>query len=210
MTVKLPESRLRKMESLTIRSGTVSGDIDLVVFPNRIQLGLDNSSFNNVNVVSGSLKVTENLKGKSNYYTYHNFTISTTTKSFVPINVITDDFGGHLSDTSGDIGFQAPHDGQLKKVMIKLNGNWGSSNSHTTAIGFHTGSDGTQGVNSTAYESNSVVLGSSGYTANTNKTVTFSNSSFIAGETVAVSITPYASTSLVVRMTCVWEYDTNT
>jgi len=198
------------MESMTLRSGSMDGDIDVVIFPNRVQIGLASDSFNNANVISGSLKVTENLKGKSNYYTYHNFTAATTNKSFVPINVITDDYGGHLSDISDDIGFQAPHDGKLKKVMIKLNGNWGSSNSHTTAVGFHTGSDGTQGVNSTAFESNSVILGSSGYTANTNKAVTFSNSSFTSGETVAVSITPYANTSLVVRMTCVWEYDTNT
>jgi hypothetical protein len=193
---------LRTVESITIRSGSDEGDIDVVMFPNRIQIGLDDEEFNHVNVISGSLKVTDRVNGKILHYTHHNFTVASTSVNYVPINSTTES----TTRTDEQIGFQAPHDGQLKKVMTKVNVAWGSTLLHHTTIAFHKGPDGTESVSASATESETVSLA----TANTTKTVSFSSSTFSAGDTVAISIDPYASTSGKVRMTCVWEYDTNT
>tara|TARA_R100000664_G_C2760056_1_gene150655 strand:- start:5182 stop:5787 length:606 start_codon:yes stop_codon:yes gene_type:complete len=196
------QTEARRAESITIRSGSDDGDIDVTIFPNRVQIGLDADDFNNVNVVSGSLKVTESINGKILHFTHHNFTIASTSVNYVPINSATES----TTRTDEQIGFQVPYDGQLKKVMTKVNVAWGSTLLHHTTIAFHKGPDGTESVSASATESETVAL----TTANTTKTVSFSSSTFSAGDTVAVSIDPYASTSGKVRMTCVWEYDTNT
>jgi len=196
------ETEARKAESITIRSGSDSGDIDVTIFPNRIQIGLDSDSFNNANVVSGSLKVTENINGKILHYTYHNFTVASTSVNYTPVNTTTET----TTVTDQQVGFQAPHDGQLKKVLTKVNVAWGTILGHSTTIAFHKGPDGTESVSASATESKTTAL----IAANTTKSVSFSSSTFSAGDTVAISIDPYASTSGKVRMTCVWEYDTNT
>ncbi len=193
---------LRTVESITIRSGSDAGDIDVTMFPNRIQIGLDDEEFNHVNVISGSLKVTDAVNGKILHYTHHNFTVASTSVNYVPINSTTES----TTRTDEQIGFQAPHDGQLKSVIIKVNVAWGSILSHATTIAFHKGPDGTESVSASATESKTKAM----IAANTAKTASFSSSTFSSGDTVAVSIDPYASTSGKVRMTCVWEYDTNT
>jgi len=202
MSTDLTASDLRKVESITVRSGSDEGDIDVTTFPNRIQIGLDDDEFNHVNVISGSLKVTDNINGKILHYTHHNFTIASTSVNYVPINSYTET----TTVTDQQVGFQAPHDGQLKEVMIKVNVAWGSSPFHSTTIAFHKGPDGTESVSATATESKTKAM----IVANTAKTASFSSSTFNSGDTVAVSIDPYASTSGKVRITCVWEYDTNT
>ena len=73
MSTDLTASDLRKVESITVRSGSDEGDIDVTTFPNRIQIGLDDDEFNHVNVISGSLKVTDNINGK--YFTIHIITL---------------------------------------------------------------------------------------------------------------------------------------
>jgi len=201
-TTDLTADDLRKAESITVRSGSDEGNVDVTIFPNRIQIGLDDEEFNHVNIVSGSLKVTDNINGKIHHYTHHNFTIASTSVSYVPINTTTET----TTVTDQQVGFQAPHDGQLKKVIIKVNVAWGSLPGHATTIAFHKGTDGTESVSASATESKTKALTA----ANTAKTVSFSSSTFSSGDTVAVSIDPYASTSGKVRMTCVWEYDTNT
>jgi len=202
MSTDLTASDLRKVESITVRSGSDEGDIDVTTFPNRIQIGLDDDEFNHVNVISGSLKVTDNINGKILHYTHHNFTIASTSVNYVPMNSLVET----ATVTDQQVGFQAPHDGQLKEVMIKVNVAWGSSLGHATTIAFHKGPNGTESVSASATESKTSSL----ITANTSKTYSFSSSTFNSGDTVAVSIDPYASTSGKVRMTCVWEYDTNT
>jgi|ETNvirenome_6_85_1030632.scaffolds.fasta_scaffold02477_4 hypothetical protein len=208
MSFSVSKDSARRNERYTVRSGSDDGHIDVVIFPNRLQIGLDDSDFNHVNVISGSLKVTESVTateavtGKILYYTYHNFTISSTSVNYIPINTVSES----TSETNQGVGFQAPHDGQLKRVLIKVNGAWGSGFLHLTTIAFHKGGNGTEGVDSTALESKTVQLSS----ANTVKTASFSTATFSAGDTIAVSIDPYASDSRIVRMTCVWEYDTNT
>ena len=201
-TTDLTADDLRKVESITVRSGSDEGDIDVMMFPNRIQIGLDDEEFNHVNVVSGSLKVTDSINGKILHYTHHNFTVASTSVNYVPINSYTET----TTVTDQQVGFQAPHDGQLKKVIIKVNVAWGSTVGHATTIAFHKGPDGTESVSASATESKTKALTA----ANTAKTASFSSSTFSGGDTVAVSIDPYAGTSGKVRMTCVWEYDTNT
>ena len=201
-TTDLIADDLRKAESITVRSGSDEGNVDVTIFPNRIQIGLDDEEFNHVNVISGSLKVTDAVNGKILHYTHHNFTVASTSVNYVPINSVTES----TTRTDEQIGFQAPHNGQLKKVMTKVNVAWGSASGHVTTIAFHKGPDGTESVSASATESETVALTA----ANTTKTVSFSSSTFSAGDTVAVSIDPYASDSGKVRMTCVWEYDTNT
>jgi len=202
MSTDLAASDLRKVESITVRSGSDEGDIDVVMFPNRIQIGLDDEEFNHVNIVSGSLKVTDSVNGKILHYTHHNFTVASTSVNYVPMNSTTES----TTRTDEQIGLQAPHDGQLKRVIIKVNVAWGSNLAHATTIAFHKGPDGTESVSASATESKTKAM----IDANTVKTASFSSSTFSAGDTVAVSIDPYASTSGKVRMTCVWEYDTNT
>jgi len=196
------ETEARTAESITIRSGSEDGDIDVTIFPNRVQIGLDSDEFNNVNVISGSLKVTDAVNGKILHYTHHNFTVASTSVNYVPTNSTTES----TTRTDEQIGFQAPHDGQLKEVIIKVNVAWGSTLGHSTTIAFHKGPDGTESVSASATESKTKAM----IAANTVKTASFSSSTFSAGDTIAVSIDPYASTSGKVRMTCVWEYDTNT
>ena len=100
----------------------------------------------------------------------------------------------------------------LMHLMSKLFGNtakknMGKNNSDNASSGNNwMGPDGTESVSASATESETVALTA----ANTTKTVSFSSSTFSAGDTVAVSIDPYASDSGKVRMNCVWEYDTNT
>jgi len=201
-TTTLYDSDLRKVESITVRSGSDEGDIDVTIFPNRIQIGLDDSDFNHVNVVSGSLKVTDRINGKILHYTHHNFTVASTSVNYIPMSSTTET----TTVTDQQVGFQAPHNGQLKKVLTKVNVVWGTNLAHSTTIAFHKGPDGTESVSASATESGTVAL----IASNTTKTASFSSSTFSAGDTVAISIDPYASTSGKVRMTCVWEYDTNT
>ena len=78
--------------------------------------------------------------------------------------------------------FIVPSSGKLKYVLIRSDATPGS-----TEIGFHKSSDGTEQLNSTATESQTIDLS----TANTVVRATFSNSAtFSANDVIGISVNP--------------------
>ena len=95
--------------------------------------------------------------------------------------------------------FLAPADGSLLSVTIRS-----TSAANGTNIAFHKASSGTANLNTTATETVGVDISA----ADTAFQVTFSSSTFNAGDILGISIDP-ASTPNDVNITCVWLFDWN-
>lgn len=95
--------------------------------------------------------------------------------------------------------FIAPADGSLLSVVIRA-----TSVARATSIAFHKASSGTANLNTTATESQFVDMA----VADTSYQVTFSSSTFNAGDILGISVDP-TNTPNDVNITCVWLFDWN-
>lgn len=95
--------------------------------------------------------------------------------------------------------FIAPADGSLLSVTIRS-----TSAANGTNIAFHKASSGTANLNTTATETVGVDISA----ANTAFQVTFSGSTFSAGDILGISVNP-TDTPNDVNITCVWLLDWN-
>ena len=95
--------------------------------------------------------------------------------------------------------FVAPANGTLVNVVIRA-----TNVSNSTQINFHKASDGTEDLNTTATETQTVNMAS----ANTSYLAQFTSSSFNAGDILGISLTPTNGFGNV-NISCVWLLDWN-
>jgi len=112
-----------------------------------------------------------------------------TAKSYLPFRGLTE----HTSITTEGLSWIAPHDGEVKTVMV-----WPWSDCGSTVVGFH------KNGNTTATETDTQSAGSQ-----TATTFSFSSSSFSKGDRIHISFDP-TNASGVTHVTLSLELDTST
>mgnify|MGYP003125418526 CR=1 FL=1 len=131
------------------------------------------------------------------------FFMSTTSKVFVPLHGTQNEAVNYSSQENRGLGFVAPYDGYLDKVVVRVSDNAPGS----SVVGLHKSADGTEYPNSTATYTTTVNISSDETSFNfafgTSKT-------FSAGEIIAMSFDPTSSPSGNVNMTMVFVYDITT
>ena len=156
----------------------------------------DNSNSAKVKVV-GDLEVTGSILKQPTIHVINGGTSNTgTSKFYLPL------VGYNLEQTSTSsrnefLAFVAPYGGLLKKVVLRS-----EAASLTTVVGFHKSSEGTEIPNGTATEEITVEMAvdDTAYTADFT-----SAAEFIAGDILAISVTPEAAVNDLV-WTAVFEY----
>ena len=156
----------------------------------------DNSNSAKVKVV-GDLEVTGSILKQPTIHVINGGTSNTgTSKFYLPL------VGYNLEQTSTSsrnefLAFVAPYGGLLKKVVLRS-----EAASLTTVVGFHKSSEGTEIPNGTATEAITIEMAvdDTAYTADFT-----SAAEFIAGDILAISVTPEAAVNDLV-WTAVFEY----
>ena len=113
------------------------------------------------------------------------------------------DAAGSNGSAGVNTKFVAPANGILLSVSIRTTSPTGS-----TDINFHKASNGSANLNSTPVETQTTAI----LSANTTREVTFSSSSFSAGDILGLSVqatTMSSSPETSVNVTCVWLFDWN-
>jgi len=151
-------------------------------------LKLDSTEVN----IKGNVSASGTYFGKQYHMTYHNFYNDKTTYEYFPINSTAE--GGTPDEDL--LQWIVPFNGQLKKVMVRCTGAAGS-----TAVSFHTASNGTGPISTTAVETDTETI-----SANTTAIYEFSGSTFNAGDVVGIKM-DQTSAPNEVAATCVWEYN---
>ena len=131
------------------------------------------------------------------------FFLSTTSKVFAPLHGSVNDVINYSSQENRGLGFVAPYDGYLDKVVVRVSDNAAGS----TVVGLHKSADGTEYPNSTATYTSTVNITADETAFNfpfgTSKT-------FSAGEIIAMSFDSTNSVNGNVNMTMVFVYDITT
>ena len=109
------------------------------------------------------------------------------------------DAAGSNAEAGVNNKFIAPVDGSLLSLSIRA-----TNASNSTTINFHKGSNGSENVSATPVETKTINMSS----ANTTYKVTFSSSTFNAGDILGISLTPTIGFGNV-NITCVWLFDWN-
>ena len=152
---------------------------------------------NNEVVISGSLSVSGSIQGKTIQMTNHAyFDNSTNERNWLPFTPFgTSETNMWTSSRDNTHRFIAPHDGRLKRVMIR-NNNTTTSNLGKTQIALTTFPQLTGSEEA-----------SKNVNYNTGVDFDFSQSAFSKGDLLGVYVQP-AQAPYYVNITCVWEYDT--
>lgn len=95
--------------------------------------------------------------------------------------------------------FVAPANGSLLSITIRA-----TNQANSTDIGFHKATNGTEDLNTTPTETQTVNMSS----ANTGYTAQFSSSTFSTGDILGISLSPTSGFGNV-NITCVWLFDWN-
>ena len=154
---------------------------------------------NNELAISGSLSVSGSIQGNMTTMTNHAyFDSSTNERNWLPFTPFgTSETNMWTSSRDNTHRFIAPHDGRLKRVMIRNNHAATASMGNTTiALTIFPQLTGSEEV------TNSVGF-------NTGVDFNFVTSSFSKGDLLGVYVQPSGSPKYV-NVTCVWEYDTRT
>ena len=144
--------------------------------------------------VDGDIKATGNINAKLRHVKSVKYSKTNSNLQYVRW-----DAAGSNDNPGVNNKYLAPCDGELLSVIIRA-----TSAANGTNIAFHKASNGTEDLNTTAVETVGVDMSA----ANTAYQVTFSNSTFSAGEVLGISVNP-SSTPNDVNITCVFLFDWN-
>ena len=102
--------------------------------------------------------------------------------------------------------FVAPFDGQIVKIMIRLDNTLGSTSSTLRVL---KASDGTEHPTSVMETETLNFAAAGGYSANNTLTANFTSATFSSGDVLGISFTPQSSpsTNIDLNMTIVFAYD---
>ena len=170
-----------------------SGSVRMVISGSEGGIGIGVASPTEALDVSGSIKATGDVDAKLRFINTAKYTESSAEKRYVRW-----DAAGSNGSPGVNNKFVAPVDGTLESVIIRA-----TSVANSTDIAFHKSSNGTENLNTTGSETQTVNMSS----ANTSYTAQFS-SSFSAGEILGISLSP-ASGFGNVNISCVWVFDWN-
>tara|TARA_R100000030_G_scaffold99493_1_gene90660 strand:+ start:196 stop:1068 length:873 start_codon:yes stop_codon:yes gene_type:complete len=144
--------------------------------------------------VDGDIKATGNINAKLRHVKSVKYSKTNSNLQYVRW-----DAAGSNDNPGVNNKYLAPCDGELLSVIIRA-----TSAANGTNIAFHKASNGTEDLNTTAVETVGVDMSA----ANTAYQVTFSSSTFSAGEVLGISVNP-SSTPNDVNITCVFLFDWN-
>ena len=144
--------------------------------------------------VDGDIKGTGNVNAKLRHVKSAKYSKTNSNLQYVRW-----DAAGSNDNPGVNNKYLAPCDGELLSVTIRA-----TTAANGTNIAFHKASNGTEDLNTTAVETVGVDMSA----ANTAYQVTFSNSTFSAGEVLGISVNP-SSTPNDVNITCVFLFDWN-
>jgi len=169
-----------------------SGSLTMVVSGSNVGVGI--TAPNSKLHVDGDIKATGRINAKQRFINTAKYTESSTDQKYVRW-----DAAGSNGAPGVNNKFLAPCDGELLSVTIRA-----TSVANGTNIAFHTASNGTENLNTTAVETVGVDMSA----ANTTYQAQFSGSTFSAGDILGISLDPTNGFGNV-NIACVWLFDWN-
>ena len=180
-----------------LEDGTVSAaDLapDIAFYVSGTVDGNNNALFEGNVVMSGALNVYGDVNAKLRHINTAKYTESSADPKYVRW-----DAAGSNGTPGVNNKFVAPAKGSLSSISIRA-----TNAANSTDIRFHKSSNGTENLNTTPTETQTVNMAS----ANTTYQVQFASSTFNAGDILGISLNPTVGFGNV-NITCVWLFDWN-
>ena len=152
---------------------------------------------------SGHISASNFISNQIRDVKFSGFFMSTANRVFIPINGSIGEVQNYSSAESDVLGFAAPYDGYLEKVVARVSDN----DPGVAVVGLHKSADGTEYPNSDTSYTSTVTMTAEDTSFNFPFGV---SSSFSAGEIIAMSFDPFNNPSGNVNMTMVFVYDITT